>query len=219
MKIRTPEDYEKFKLALTPIDRAFHASEQKYGVGRLERLVSPATLEAYQRGWSLYRHAIEGCDGEALAEIGPKMIAALSFMDTEATAAGHQPLDVSTWEAALGDGVTLCVVRTSAEASALLRAAAGQDGASYESTLPPDLAVTVRSQHEGRALIVVSMAEVAALMRLAEAKVLGMKWEGTPAHSGVQEPEMSAHDTVRRGFPLPVAPDNETPATTVTLDF
>lgn len=218
-KIRSPEDYERFRLALTPIDQAFHASEQKFGVGRLERLVSVSTLEAYQRGWSLYRVALEACDFEALEAVGPKMIAALAFMDAEAMAAGHQPLDVSTWEAPMGDGVTLCVVRTAAEASAVLRAAAAQDGASFETTLPPDIAITVRQQHEGRSLVVVTLAEIVRLMKLAEAKVLGTKWEGTAAHSGVQSTEMEAHDIVRSGFPLTAAPDAAEPKALDELDF
>jgi len=90
-RLRTPEDHDRFKLALTPVDQAMWASEQKWGVGRLERLISQPTLQAYKRGWDQYRTAIEDSDPDALAVIGPKMIAALTFMDHEATAAGHQP--------------------------------------------------------------------------------------------------------------------------------
>lgn len=218
-RIRTPEDHDRFRLALAPIDHAMWASEQRWGVGRLERLQKTEVLSSYRRGWDQYRAALEACDGEALEQVGPKMIQALAYMDSEATAAGHQPLDVSTWETPMGDGVTLCVVRTSAEASALLRAAAARDGASFETTLPPDLATTVRNQHEGRALVVVTLAEVARLMQMAEAKVLGTKWEGSEAHSGVQMPEMAAHDLVRSGFPLPEAIAADAPKQSAQLDF
>ena len=54
-KLRTADDNDRFRAALIPVDEAMWASEQRYGVGRLERLVSPATLAAYQRGWSAYR--------------------------------------------------------------------------------------------------------------------------------------------------------------------
>lgn len=202
-KIRSPEDYDRFRLALVPIDTAMWDSEQKWGVGRLERLVNTNTLAAYKRGWDQYRIALESSDGEALEQIGPKMIAALQFMDSEATAAGHQPLAPDTWEAPMGNGVTLVVVRSSAEASAVIRASKAADGASYETAIPPDLAVTVRNQHEGRALVVVTMAEIVRLLQVQETGLFGTKWEGTEAHSGVQQPEMAAHDLARNGYPLP----------------
>ena len=82
------------------------------------------------------------------------MVAALAYMDAEAVGPVIKPLDVSTWEAALPDGRVMVVVRSQAEASAVVRASRAADGLSYETTLPPDLAVTVRSQHEGRALVV-----------------------------------------------------------------
>lgn len=219
-KIRTPEDYDRFKLALTPIDQAFWTSEQRWGVGRLERLVSTNTLEAYRRGWDLYRAALDTSDPDALAAVGPKMIAALAYMDSEATTAGHQPLAPEVWEHPCGDGTTLCVVRSSAEASAVVRAANASDGQSYETTLPPDLAVTIRAQHEGRRLIVVTLAEIARLLSMAEAKVLGTRWEGNDAPSGVQLPEGAAAELVRSGWPLPEAIAADLPQQpAMALDF
>ena len=201
-KLRTPEDNDRFRRALIQVDQAFFDSEQKWGVGRLERLVSPATLSSYQRGWAAYRLALEEGDADALEAIGPKMIQALAVMDAEATQAGHKPLAPDTWEADIGNGVTLVVVRTNAEASAVLRASRAADGASYETTLPPDLAVTVRDQHEGRALVVITMAEIVRLLRAQETGLWGTKWEGTPAPSGRQQDEMAAHDLVRSGYPM-----------------
>lgn len=201
-KLRTAEDNDRFRRALIPVDEAFWASEQRWGVGRLERIISPSTLAAYQRGWSAYRLALEEGDAAAAETIGPKMVQALAVMDAEATAAGHKPLAPDAWEADLGNGRVLVVVRTNAEASAVLRAARVADGVSYETTIPPDLAVTVREQHEGRALTVVTMAEVARLLLMAEGKITGVEWEGTPAHSGRQADEMAAHDMARSGYPM-----------------
>jgi hypothetical protein len=217
-KLRTKEDHDRFRLALAGVDQAFWVSEQKWGVGRLERLVSPATLAAYQRGWSAYRVALDECDGAAVENVGSKMIAALTFMDAEAAAAGYKPLDVSTWESDMGNGVVLCVVRTSAEASAVLRASRAADGASFETTLPPDLAVTVRQQHEGRALVVVTMAEIVRLLQKQETGLWGTQWEGTPAASGRQMEEMAAHDMARSGYPLS-APLAVVEPSAVVLDF
>ena len=202
-KIRSPEDVDRFKRALIPVDQAFWESEQHFGVGRLERLVSPATLAAYQRGWTLYRAALEDGDGAALEVIGPKMIRALEVMGAEAEAAGYKPLAPETWEASLPDGRIMVIVRSQAEASAVVRASRAADGLSYETTLPPDLAVTVRSQHEGRALVVLTLAEVGRLLTMAEAKAVGVEWEGTATSgSGRQMDEMAAHDLARSGYPL-----------------
>jgi hypothetical protein len=195
-------DDERFRLALVPVDQAFWASEQKWGVGRLERLVSSSTLAAYRRGWTRYRQATEASDGAELEIVGPLMIAALAFMDKEATEAGHPHLAPDTWEAAMGDGRTLVVVRSNAEASAVLR---GAKGGSWETTIPPDLAVTVRSQHEGRALVVITMAEIVGLLKRAEQEVaVGTAWEGDPAPSGRVMGEGAAADLARDGYPLPI---------------
>jgi hypothetical protein len=204
MSSRRFEDDTRFRLALVPVDQAFFDSEQKWGVGRLERLISQPTLASYRRGWDLYRAALESSDAAAVEAVGPKMVAALAVMDREASVAGHKPLAPDTWEHALGNGVTLVVVRTGAEASAVLRASrASGEAVSYETTLPPDLAVTVRDQHEGRALVVVTMAEIARLLRAQETGLWGTVWEGTPAESGRVMEEGAAADLARSGYPLP----------------
>jgi hypothetical protein len=132
-RIRTPEDDRRFRLALVPVDQAFFASEQKWGVGRLERIVSPSTLAAYARGWDAYRQALDASDPDAVAEVGPKMIRMLEIMAAEAGAAGHASLDVSCWEMPLGDdGTVLVLVRTQAEQAAVIRA----NNASVHTALP-----------------------------------------------------------------------------------
>lgn len=121
-KIKTANDTDRLVLALAPADEAFRQSETKWGVGRLERLVSPATLNSYKRGWDKYRVAVVDGDAAAVEALAPKMIAALRYMDAEATAAGHAPLSVDRWEAATDDGRVLVVVRTQAEAHAVAQA-------------------------------------------------------------------------------------------------
>jgi len=112
--------------ALIEPDAAFVAAEKKWGMGRLEALVSRDTLIAYRRGWQRWREAIESGDVRAVEELGPKMIGALSYMDSEAEAAGHKPLEPEWWEAATPDGDVLVVTRTKAEASAIIRQQAGR---------------------------------------------------------------------------------------------
>lgn len=217
-KIRTPEDNDRLTRALIPVDEAFFQSEQRYGVGRLERLVSPATLASYRRGWDAWRAALESGDPDMAEAIGPKMIAAIRFMEREADAAGAQPLAPDVWEAPMGDGVVLVVARTTAEASHLIRANHGE-AASYETTLPPDLAVTIRNTHVGRALVVVTLAEIVRLMRAQETGLFGTKWEGTPAVTGRQLDEMAAHDHVRSGYPLDKALPTSPTGQPAPLDF
>jgi hypothetical protein len=220
-------------LALVPVDAAFHASEQRWGVGRLERLVSPATLAAYSRGWTAYAAALNDSDGPAIEAIGPKMTRMLEIMGAEAEAAGHQPLATETWETELGHtGTTLVICRTKAEASHVIRQANGnrftatpggglQVEGQAETTLPPDIAVTVRHQHEGRRLDVWCLDEIANLI-LAHGSVAREKgkWEGTPAHSGVQMDEGAPAEIVRNGYPLEsaLAMTDELPKK-VALDF
>lgn len=217
--IRTAEDADRLKMALLGPDLAFWTSEQKWGVGRLERLISQPTLASFKRGWDSYRQALDEGDAPAVEAIGSKMCLALRVMDAEATAAGHKPLAPDTWEAAMPDGRVLVVCRTEAEATAIQRAAngrrftAGHDGgmaieaASTETTLPVDLAVTIREQHEGRRLEVWTLAAIVRLvLKLgtlvpAEAPE-SIAWEGSLAHSGVRLPEMAAADIVKSGYPL-----------------
>jgi len=158
--LRTPWHTDALMAAISPVDTAFVASERKWGIARLETLVSPVTLAAYRRGWLLWREAIRDGDAEAAATIGPKMIQALAHMEAEAAAAGHPPLAVETWEALMPDGRVLVVVHTSAEASAVAQAAKlAPDG-----LLPPDLASAVRHQQEGRELVIWTMAELARVL-------------------------------------------------------
>lgn len=159
-KIPVPWNNGAIMAALAPVDEALRKSDWKWGVGRLERLVEPSTLESYRRGWVLWREAlIHGRAGE-LRMVGPKMIAALAFMDREAVRLGHTPLSVETWEAVMEDGRILVVVRTTAEASAIAQAA----GLGLDAMLPPDMTRVVRHQHEGRELLVWTMAELARVM-------------------------------------------------------
>jgi hypothetical protein len=202
---------------MLPVDEAMWASEQRWGVGRLERIISPSTLAAWQRGWSAYRVALDECDGAAVEMIGPKMIQALAVMSAEAEKNGFQPLTPEVWETPLGnDGTVLVLVRSQAEQAAVVRASNGKaftglpTGAvavegSTETKLPPDVMLTVRGMHEGRAIEVWTIGEVAALI-LAHGSVArtARKWEGTPAHSGKQLEEGAAAEMARSGYPLSV---------------
>ena len=202
---RGDADRARVLRALIPIDEAFRDSERKWGVGRLERLVGHVTLASYTRGWDAYRAALETGDADAVEAIAPKMAAALAFMDAEATRSGHPPLSVETWEAGMSDGTVLVIVRTNAEATAVLRG---------EGNLPPDLSAVVRDQHEGRRIVVWTIVEIARFLEahgnpvnaikgtFPGAVVKGTGWEGSDAWSGVRSDEMQPYDHSRSGYPL-----------------
>lgn len=224
--IRSEYAAQRFKAALLAVDEVMWKMEQRWGVGRLERIVGPQTLLAYRRGWEKYRQALESGDVVAMEEIGPKMIVALGVMDQEASQSGQPHLAPETWEVGMADGTVLVVVRTSAEASAVIRAEktatafskAPGGGFRVESTttteptsetgLPIDVAVTIRTQHEGRKLEVWTLAELARLVEK-HGSVVGdrsqKQWEGEPAPTGRQLEEGSAADFARQGYPLAAA--------------
>jgi hypothetical protein len=166
---------------LAPVDLAFRQMETKWGVGRLECLVSPPTLESYRRGWVQWRQAIIDQSVAAVQHVGPKMVAALKYMDAEATKAGHRPLAVETWEARMEDGRVLVVVKTMAEGSAIARAA----GLGLDANLPPDLTRVVQHQHDGRELVVWSMAELARVLPSLElVDTIKRTWPGATVTRG-----------------------------------
>lgn len=118
--IKTPAAMDRWMVALAPVDAAFVASERTWGVGRLETLVSASTLASYRRGWVAYRKVLNEGDVVALEALAPKMIRMLGIMGREAEVAGHQPLRVDQWEHVLRDGRLLILVRTAAEAHAVV---------------------------------------------------------------------------------------------------
>lgn len=217
--IRSEYAAERFKVALLAVDEVMWKMEQRWGVGRLERIVGPQTLLAYRRGWGRFRQALDTGDVVAMEEIGPKMIVALNIMDQEASQAGQPHLAPETWEVGMADGTVLVVVRTSAEASAIIRAEKTATGFSKapgggfrvepgETGLPIDTAVTIRTQHEGRKLEVWTLAELARLVEK-HGGVVGDRsqkhWQGEPAPTGRQLEEGSAADFARQGYPLAAA--------------
>lgn len=180
---KTANDRDRMTAALAPVDEAFRASETKWGVARLERLVSTATLDNYRKGWKVYRQAIADGDAAAVERIAPKMTTALNFMDHEAAARGHAPLSVDRWEATLEDGAVLVVVRTLAEAHAI-----------------------ARDKSDTRLLVVWTLAELARMLPTLEIThaVKGafpgatvVRVGGDPVVSGVQESEGAVADWVR----------------------
>ncbi len=83
--------------AIAPFDNAAFAMEQKWGIGRLEELVTPDMASRYGAALGYLNEAIEANDREKTAAAATNCIRGLHAMDAAAIAAGHKPLPAETW--------------------------------------------------------------------------------------------------------------------------
>jgi hypothetical protein len=119
--------HDRIQAAIIPTDAVARAAELRWGVCRLEGLVSAVTITRWREGWARYTDAIREGDADGVERLAPKIAQAIRAMEAEAEAAGHQPLTPTAWEAALADGRVLVVTRTFAEAHALQGASDGRE--------------------------------------------------------------------------------------------
>lgn len=84
--------------ALGPFDTAARNMERKWGINRLEGLVSPETAARYGSAIAKLNLAIEANDPEDTAARAAVCIRGMAAMDAEATAAGHQPIPPAAQE-------------------------------------------------------------------------------------------------------------------------
>lgn len=99
--------------ALGPFDIAARAMERKWGINRLEGLVSPAMAAKYGAALAHMNACIGSDNPTDTASAAANCIKGLSAMDAEATAAGHQPITPEAWEFEL-DGKTCALLRDDA---------------------------------------------------------------------------------------------------------
>lgn len=95
--------------ALGPFDTAARDMERKWGINRLEGLVSPETAARYGSALGKLNAAIEAGDPAEVAVRVGVCIRGLSAMDKEATAAGHQPIPPAAQEIEV-DGTLFAVL-------------------------------------------------------------------------------------------------------------
>ena len=99
--------------ALGPFDTAARAMERKWGVNRLEGLVSPDTAARYGSAIAKLNTAIAANDPADTAARAAVCIRGMAALDAEATAAGHRPIIPEAWEIDV-DGVTCAILRDDA---------------------------------------------------------------------------------------------------------
>lgn len=96
--------------ALGPFDTAARAMERKWGINRLEGLVSPAMAAKYGAALAHMNACIGSDNPTDTASAAANCIKGLAAMDAEATTAGHQPITPEAWEFDV-DGKTCAVLR------------------------------------------------------------------------------------------------------------
>jgi hypothetical protein len=177
----TPHD--RIQAAIIPTDAVARAAELRWGVCRLESLVSAVTITRWREGWSRYCEAIRTADADGVERLAPKIAQAIRAMEAEAEAAGHAPLSPTAWEAPLADGRVLVVTRTFAEAHALSGSSDGREGGGVGSSPDP------------RERVVWTMEELANVLPTLEVTYQAkVHFPGARVKSTVQRSEGYAHD-------------------------
>ena len=167
----TATDADRVAAAIVPTDAVARAAELRWGVARLESLVSAETLLSWKKGFTLYSDAIARCDPDEVKRLAPMIAQAILAMEEEAEERGHQPMSPTCWEAPMAGGRVLVVTRTFAEASAL------------------------QASSDGRERVVWTMEELANVMpRLEEINAIKNVFPGARVQSSVKKTEGFAHD-------------------------
>jgi hypothetical protein len=98
---------------LAPLDRVAHEMEQKWGVGRLQTLVSPEWAERFHSATTKLNLAISAGDLVLLREKADVLMRGWQKLDQLATEGGHQPwASADVWEVESNKGRVYAIART-----------------------------------------------------------------------------------------------------------
>jgi len=107
----TPDQYY-INQWLDKLDTKACEVESRWGVGRLERLVSFEMAQKWNRQMERLNKAISESDAFTLPEIITGTIKGYEAMEADAIAQGHKPHDAPlAWTVAMPSGKTLAIVR------------------------------------------------------------------------------------------------------------
>lgn len=100
---RNQWEYDQIDGALKPLDALASEMEARWGVGRLQELVSPATAAKFQSAKHKLDLAIaDGGVGEVIKRAGVLM-RGWQALEQEAIDAGNKPMPADVWIASVGD--------------------------------------------------------------------------------------------------------------------
>jgi hypothetical protein len=116
------QEYDAIQSVVDGVDVVAVDCERKWGVGRLELLVSDELREKFRRQLRRFNDAINDNDVERVRQSGPAMRRAWEVLDKAAAEAGQQPIDPDVWEVALSDGRVVALCRNNTDGSAVSRA-------------------------------------------------------------------------------------------------
>ena len=108
--------------ALEPLDKVAVETEAKWGIGVLERLVSPETAARCGSARKKLTEALNTDDWEEVAKRANVMIRGWRALEKEALAAGHVPNDLSqTWTMESDDGQKFVFVQHERDMGAAIK--------------------------------------------------------------------------------------------------
>jgi hypothetical protein len=113
--------YEKIYAAIQPVDGIAHEMENKWGVGRLLKLVSVETAAKFGTAKAKLDQAINEDEHQAVEKKASVMVRAWKALDDEATKLGHKPIEAAAMVATDDQGNSFTVVASLAEATHLAK--------------------------------------------------------------------------------------------------
>ena len=96
-KMFSDERRHEVSAAVNSVDEVARNLEQKWGIGKLERLAPPKLAVAFARATDNFNAACEGDDMEYLIAKCENLIAGWKKLEATAKDNGHKPTDVDVW--------------------------------------------------------------------------------------------------------------------------
>ena len=94
------------------VDEIGRSMDDKWGVGRLPRLVDPITAARFARQVHKFGQACWGDELGDVAAHAPAMVRAYQALDRMAEDAGHRPIQPQQWEFEIPEGLVVLVRHT-----------------------------------------------------------------------------------------------------------
>lgn len=113
------QEYDAIQAVIDGVDQVARTYERKWGVGRLELLVSDELREKFRRQLRRFNDAIQEHDAGKVKAAGDAMRRGWDALDRHATAEGAPLLDPAVWEIRMPDGRVSAFCRDNAEAHAV----------------------------------------------------------------------------------------------------
>jgi hypothetical protein len=116
------QEYDAIQSVVDGVDEVARQQEAKWGVGRLELLVSDDLREKFRRQLRRFNEAVTEHDVERVRQAGAAMRRGWEALDKAAAEAGAPTLDPDIWEIPLSNGRVVALCRGRADAFAAARA-------------------------------------------------------------------------------------------------